>query len=247
MSILSSSAAPNGQPPRGFWSTIATYVVNPFTAASVAILPVFRDLIAKSAQQIGTSRPRITFTQGVRQGRKDALKIGGTVMAQSLVQQGTEHALIRTGIVETENMATMLAGSAVSGTLLSPALAIINGRTMELSVRDIWQRFSAQQCKAIAFRETFFVAGLAASKYLATPMKRVIGDNKVTEYCAAWLGGVFGSLAGHPADTALTRLQNGMPFEWRTSMRGALTKARGIGLFAVLYKGGKDILNTMCK
>jgi hypothetical protein len=44
-------------------------------------------------------------------------------------------------------------------------------------------------------------------------LKRKFGDHKAIDYGAAFLAGGLGSLAGHPANTALTRWQSGLKMD----------------------------------
>lgn len=89
------------------------------------------------------------------------------------------------------------------------------------------------------------MAGLAAADLVSVPMKQVLGDNKAVEYSAAATAGALGSLAGHGGNTALTRWQSGMTVDSLKQLSGgALRKARGTAVFAVVYKFGKDVLNS---
>ena len=59
MSLIIRTAAPAQQSSKGIWPAVAPYVI-PVTAASLPIVPVFFDMIAKSTQQKG--QPVLSMT-----------------------------------------------------------------------------------------------------------------------------------------------------------------------------------------
>lgn len=237
-----SSAIPNGQPPKGPWISMAPYFVPPI-AASAAIVPVFRDMIAKSAQQKGLPIPDMSFKTSVKEGIKAAPIVGVIVGTQMVVQSVVEKVL--SGKSSSKSLASTLASSAIVGTASAPVLAVFNGQTMGWTVRESLRRFSAKQGVAIAIQETAFVCGLSVADQLAAVMKKRFGNSKAVDYTAAFVAGAAGSLAGHPANTALTRWQSGMSVDsFRQLMWGSVRKARAVGIFSITYKLGKDTLNS---
>lgn len=252
---MTSSASSNSSPSRGVWPTLAPYVVPP-VAASVATVPAFYDMIAKSAMQKGLPTPRMTSTnllQGIKGGFEAAPTVGVMVGTQMLLQGRIEQALVKTFpnlFTEDSNKAKAsltLSSSVLVAGLSSPFLSVYNGKTMmpPWSARESWSRFSLKQAGAITLQETGFVAGLAAADLVSLPMKQELGDNKAVEYLAAAIAGVLGSLAGHAGNTALTRWQNGMTVDnFRQLSWGSLRKARGNAIFALVYKLGKEALNS---
>lgn len=236
------SSARNEQPSRGFLPSYFSYAVPPL-AASGAIVPVFRDLVAKSALQQGLSPSRMTIREGIRAGFAAAPTVGFIVGAQMLVQPAVEKRLM--GGANQASFPTLVGSSALVGAASAPVLAIFNGQTMKWGVMKSLRNFSVKQGAAITFQETAFVFGMSVADRLALAAKRRFEGNKVVEYGAAFTGGAFGSLAGHPANTALTRWQNGMTLDsFHQSMWGSLRKARAIGLFACFYKFGKETLSS---
>jgi hypothetical protein len=194
-----------------------------------------------------------TVLQGVKGGFGAAPTVGVMVGTQMVLQGRVEQALVRTFpnlFAEDSNKAKAsltLASSVVVGGLSSPFLAVYNGKTMmpPWRVRESLSKFSLKQAGAITLQETGFVAGLAAADLVSVPMKHMLGDNKAVEYSAAAVAGALGSLVGHPGNTALTRWQNGMTVDsLRQLSWGSLRKARGNAVFAVVYKLGKEILNS---
>lgn len=252
---MTSSTSSNPSTSRGVWSSLAPYVVPPL-AASAAIVPAFCDMVAKSAMQKGLPAPSMTFKtflQGVRGGFGAAPTVGSMVGTQMVLQGKVEQTLEKTFpnlFEEDSNKAKAsltVASSALVGGLSSPFLAVYNGKTMTppWSVTESLSKFSLKQSGAITLQETGFVAGLAAADLVSTQMKKMLGDNKVVEYSAAAVAGAFGSLVGHAGNTALTRWQNGMTVDsLRQLSLGSLRKARGNAVFALVYKLGKEVLNS---
>jgi hypothetical protein len=224
------------------WATTAPYVIPPL-AASIAIVPVFRDMIAKSAQQKGQPIPPMTFIEGMKEGVKAAPTVGAIVGTQMVIQSVVEKALI--GESNTKNLSSTLASSAIVGTASAPVLAIFNGQTMGWTVKESLSKFSVKQGLAIAVQETAFVGGLSVADELAKAMRHKLGNNKAVDYTAAFIAGAAGSLAGHPANTLLTRWQSGLPItSIKQLMWGSVRKARAVGCFSVGYKLAKEALNS---
>lgn len=235
MSSSTSSATQSGQPSQFNWGSYAL----PPAAAAVAIPFAFKDLMDKSAEQRG-ELPKTTFSAGFKSGMKASPTVGMLISFQDMLQGGVEKKLL--GEDAQPTLPTKLASSALVGIVSSPVVAVFNGQTLKGGgVVDSLRKFSLRQGLAISFQEAAFVAGLSAAGLVAAPMKERFGDTKAVEYAAAFTSGAFGSLAGHPANTALTRWQSGQSVESaRQLMWGSMRKARAIGLFSVLYKMGKE-------
>lgn len=228
-------------PVKEIWTKVGPYASQPI-AASIAIVPVFRDLIAKSSLQKGEKVLPITIKEGMRQGLKAAPTVGAIVGSQMLIQNVVEKALL--GKSKTKSLSTTFESSAIVGAISAPVLAVFNGQTMGWSVLESLKKFSGKQALAITIQETAFVAGISASDQLSKKMKNKFGDNKAVEYGSTFLSGAAGSLVGHPANTALTRWQSKMRVDSSGQlMWGSIRKARAIGLFAVLLKFGKECLS----
>ena len=231
----------NGQQ-KGIWANIVSYA-GPPGVASIALLPNFRDIIAKSCLQTGQVLPKISILQGIKRGLPAAPTIGGIVAMQMFLQKGVENNLI--GETHKGSLWGMGISAAIVGGISAPCLALFNGQSMGWSVRESLSKFTLKQGVAITCQETAFVGGLCAADRLAIPMKQKLGDNKAVEYLAAFVAGVAGSLVGHPANTALTRWQSGQTIDsFRQLWWGALIKARAIGCFSVLYKLGMETINS---
>lgn len=237
--MTSSTHSTPREPSRGYFMEMFPYVTPPL-AASVAIIPIFRDLVVKSALQKGAPTPYMSVMDGIRGGVQAAPTVGVIVGTQMVFQRVLEKILM--GNKDTKEMATLLVSSAIVGTASSPILAVFNGQTMGWTVVESMRRLSVRQCAAISVQETAFVGGLSAADRLAEEMRRHCGNSKTVDYVAAFISGYLGSLAGHPANTALTRWQSGMKIENVTQlMWGAARKARAMGLFSVGYKAVSDI------
>jgi hypothetical protein len=215
--------------------------VPPF-AASGAIVFIFRDLIAKSAEQQGQPIPRITHLEGLKEGLKAAPTIGTIIGAQMGIQGILEKAFA--GNANQGTLSSMLASSATVGAISAPIIAVFNGQTMGWSIKKSLQKFSAKQAGAIAAQETAFVAGLSAADRLSALMRQEFGDNRMVGYAAAFTAGFVGSFAGHPANTALTRWQSGLSIDSHHQlMWGSTRRARAIGFFSVGYTVIKEALH----
>jgi hypothetical protein len=240
----------------GVWPKLAPYVVPP-VAASFAIVPAFYDMVAKSAMQKGMPAPKMsaaTLFQGVKGGVGAAPTVGAIVGGQMVLQDVVEKVFAKTFPTLSAHDASrgkallMLGSSAVVGALSSPFLAVYNGKTMTppWSVKESLSRFSLKQACAITLQETGFVAGLAAADLVSSEMKEKLGDSKAVEYFASGVSGALGSLAGHAGNTALTRWQSGMTVDSVKQLSfGSLRKARGNAVFAVVYKVGKEVFETL--
>ena len=241
MSSSTTPATQNGSPFKGVWPLLAPYVASP-VAASAAIVPPFRYLMEKSAQQRGLPVPRIPILTGLKEGVKAAPNVGLIIAIQLALQQKIENAL--TGDESKSSLPSKLGSSALVGVVSIPPLAFFDGQTMGWTMRETLRRFTPKQGLAIAFQETSFVGGQSVSDRLASAMKRQFGDHWAIDYVAAYTAGAFGSLAGHPGNTALTRWQNGLTVDgFRQSMLGAARKGHAIGVFSVLYRVGNKLLN----
>jgi len=225
-----------------FWLPVAHHAV-PTVAAAAAIIPVFQDLAVKSAQQQGKPIPRMVPMEVLRGGMKMSPIVGGIIGTQMMLQGRVEKALTKKD-ADKASLTSMVASSGVVAIVSAPILAIFNGQTMGWRVNKTIQKFSRAQGLSIVVQETAFVGGLSAADRLAKIMKRMFGNNKAVDYTAAFIAGTLGSLAGHPANTALTRLQNGLSVgSPRQLMWGAARRARAFGVFSVFYKLGKEVLN----
>src|ERR1700680_3128509 len=92
-----SSAAPNGQPSRGMYSSLVPYIAPPI-AASAAVTLVFYGFMAKSAQQLGNPLPRMSIKQALQEGCKAAPTVGiivGTQMGAQKISEGALKSLLK--------------------------------------------------------------------------------------------------------------------------------------------------------
>lgn len=237
-----SSTVPSGQSPKSIWQAETPYAIPPL-AASVAILPAYGDLIAKSAQQKGEPVPSMTLKAVMKEGVKAVPTVGTLVGAQMIIQSFVERKLV--GESKAPTLSVKFLSSAIVGTVSSPFVAIFNGQNMGWTARQSLGKFSPRQAAAITIQETAFVGGLSVADKLSEVMRAKFGDNKAVDYTAAFIAGAAGSLAGHPANTALTRWQSGMQVEGLSQlMWGSARKARAIGIFSVFYKLGKEVLGS---
>lgn len=225
---------------KNLWADAAPYLELPLSA-SIATVPMFFGMVAKSALQKGLPIPSATLIEKTKMGIKAAPTVGAIVGLQMVVQGAVEKRLFG----ESKSLSSTLASSAIVGAASAPFLAVFNGQTMGWGLLESLRNFSAKQGVAIALQETAFVGGLSVADSLAGPMREKFGDHKAIDYTAAFISGSLGSLAGHPANTALTRWQSGMKIDSVGQlMWGSMRKARAVGLFSIVYKCSKEFLNS---
>jgi hypothetical protein len=213
----------------------------PPLAAAISIIPVFKMMIEKSDLQRGQFSEKITFQEALKKGFKASPTVGVIVGTQMIAQKALQQTLF-TDYKKSEIMPSLIS-SAIVGVVSTPVLAIFNGQTMGLSPWKSLKRLSIRQSAAISLQEAAFVAGISAAEMVSLTMKEKIIDSPVTEYSASFVSGALGSLAGHPANTALTRWQCGMKINNISElMLGSLKKAKAIGLFSVFYKITSDLI-----
>ncbi|MEC7840056.1 MAG: hypothetical protein VX777_08460 [Chlamydiota bacterium] len=213
------------------WQSVIPYTTPPATA-SISIIPVFRDFIKKSHLQLGNTPPKIHWMQGLVHGCRAAPTIGATVGTQVTVQR-----LIEGRISEGDpTFTSMLSSTVAVGIISSPFLAVLNGQTLGRSVSQSIRLLSAKQVGAIVTREISFLFSLRVSEPVSQTMKKRYGDKTAVMVTACYFTGFFGSMIGHPADTALTLWQKNVSIVKPYHLfRGGLTKSHAVGKFTVLY------------
>lgn len=204
--------------------------------AAASIIPVFPDFLAKSALQNGNSVPKTSWLQGMRVGLKASPSVGGLVGAQMFLHKSIAS--------EEPNIIELFRNAVIVGAISSPITAGFNIKGMGGSFWAAFFKITPKQLSVITVQETAFVGGITGADHLFSLVKPSVGDNKIAEYFSTFIAGAAGSLAGHPANTALTRWQNGKTLDsFAQSWWGAIRKARAIGLFSILYKFGKKKIN----
>lgn len=145
---------------------------------------------------------------------------------------------------EPPGFGTMLMSSVIVGTLSTPALAVFNARTApnpdgstkKPTVMEVMRKLTPKQTAACVARESSFLLSVRVSDPAGKAMSHYVGDNKFVEYASTGFSGWVGSMIGHPFDTVFTRLQAGQTTGVRDVMKGSLTKARGVAVFAMGLK-----------
>lgn len=218
----------------------ASYTVPPI-AAGVAIVPAFRDMMFKTAEQQGNFTARFTHQEALREGVRSAPNVSLIVGSQMILQKKVEDHLL--GKNHQKSLDSSLISSTIVGMTSSPFLAVFNGQTAKQTALESLSRFSPKQAVALSAQETAFIAGLSIADPVAEVAKKHLGDTKAVEYGSAFCSGALGSLLGHPANTAVTRWQNLMVIDHpRQLVWGAMRKAKAVGIFSVGYKGSKEFL-----
>ncbi|MBS0634777.1 MAG: hypothetical protein JSR37_04870 [Verrucomicrobia bacterium] len=225
------------------WSS---WVVPPF-AAGAAIIPPYYGFVVKTAQQLGQPVPKMGPADVLRGGCRIAPTVAGLVGMQMIVQGSVEQKVqevVGHGQGKAPTMFETAASSFVVGALSSPAIAVFNGQAAGQTPLHALRNMSFRQFGAISVQETAFVMGMSASRHINDVAKGFFGDGDAVQYGSSFVSGAIGSLAGHPANTALTRWQNGLPVQGISQLaRGAPVKAMATGLFAAGYHVVKDLLN----
>ncbi len=225
------------------WSS---WVVPPF-AAGVAIIPPYYGFAAKTAQQLEKPIPRMGPGEAFKGGCRLAPTVAGIVGMQMILQKTVEQKvqeLVGHGQGKAPTLFETAASSFVVGGLSSPAIAVFNGQAAGQTPMHALRNLSSRQLGAIAVQETAFVMGMSASKHINALAKEHLGDGKTVTYGSSFVSGALGSLAGHAANTALTRWQNGLTVDKVSQLaRGGPAKAMATGVFAAGYHITKDFLN----
>lgn len=224
------------------WDKVRPYIINT-ASASIAIIPAFYGFQVKSDQQLGKPSPKPSYEKTFLGGVKAAPTIGIIINTQMFAQETIENLLFNKEKQGNAGFFPMFVSSVFVGALSAHPLAAFNAQTSGKSPLEAVKQLSLKETGAITVREGGFLLSFKINEYIGKQMKNTFGDNQATEYGATFISGAMGSLCGHPADTALTRWQNRMPVSPKVLVKGALPKAGAVGIFAVCYKGMKNILD----
>lgn len=218
-----------------YYQNYGSYVVPP-VAATLSIVPAYYYLVKKSALQ--ASKPmELSYAECFKMGMKAAPTVGGLVGYQMVLNERIERSL---NLQKDSSFTSKLAVAAVVASLSTPLIALVNGQALGQKGLLPLKNLSKMQAVAITAQETAFVLGLSAAENVSAEMHLRGWTHPAVDYGSAYLAGFMGSMVGHPANAWLTLMQAGVR-EMHPSMlsRGTLTKAHGIGLFAMTYYGVK--------
>lgn len=225
-----------------WWSSFKAYASNPI-AAAVSITPVYGLMAKKSALQLEQEPKQLSLGEKVKGGMKLAPVVGTIVGTQMGLQKVVEKALDPDEKEQT--LLKTLKSAAIVGALSAPTLVVFNGLTMDKGLLESLRGLKSPKVTgAIALQETAFVGGLSVAGNVVEVLKKWLGDNQAVESSGSFISGSAGALAGHPANTALTRWQNGLTVHTVHLMRGAPQRALGTGIFALIYNLSKKTINT---
>ncbi len=212
----------------------------PPLAAGTAIIPFYWGLTAKSDQQLGRKIQAIT----ARQAAKGGLALAPPFAATLAIQMATQGAIERKIGGESPSYFSMFTSSAIVGGLSAPCAVMINSLSMRQSPIESVKRLTRTQTAAIAMRDGAFVLGCRLADPISVAMKERFGNSRSVEAVSFFVGGIFGSLAGHAGDTTLTLLQAGRRIEPALLMRGALIRGVTVGSIVTLYEFAKRALQS---
>jgi hypothetical protein len=245
MSPFSSNCA--GQSLEGLWSGVVHYL-GPTVAATVSIFPVFPGLMLKSAEQNGLPL-KTTIKDCMKKSFKAAPTAGLLVGTQLVIQEIVEDILRKYIPQENcENFGFKMFSGTVVGGISAPLLAAFNGQTMGSSIIDSIKFLSRKQVGAIMALESSFIVSINATEPLGRAVKKISGDNKITECVISFISGFIGSIFGHPADTALTIWQKGREItSFSQLMKGWRIKAITLGIWMMLFKQASNFIELNSK
>lgn len=201
------SSAQKRQTEPSMWEKSLPFM-SPPVAAATAIVPVFWAFVWKTMEQLGQARPKMTLLEAVKGGIGVAPSIALTVGTQGVAMKAFESLFGENG---TPTVFSKVGSSVTVAALSVPFLAVFNGKTNGMGARESLKRLNKFQGMALLGREVSFLGSLSLSGPGSEAMKHYLGDSKAMEYVSTMMIGFVGSLAGHPADTCFTRLQNGKP------------------------------------
>ena len=240
-SVIASSAQPknNDQGAAQFlrWS------VAPISAG-LSILPTFYGFQRKSALQSFGSAPKFRPVSAFVGGVKASPTIAAIIGSQILMQGGIEERLPQTKESKNKNM---FVSCSIVALFSIPGFIVFNGQTLGRSPLNSLRAATLAQGLSIFSREETFLGSVRVSGPVGDALKKSGGDHKVAEIAGHFATGAIGSVIGHPGDTALTWLQNGLKIgeTIRTHgvfslYRGVVPKAVATGAFVVCFK---EIMN----
>ncbi|MCE5294208.1 MAG: hypothetical protein LLF94_06295 [Chlamydiales bacterium] len=204
-------------------------------AAGAAIVPTYYGFRVKTAQQLGQPIPKMGFGEAVRGGVSLSPTVASLVGMQMMVQKVAEEKIQElTG--RDQGFLSTAASSLAVGLASSPGIAVFNGQAAGQSPLVSLRNLTPRQFGAISAQETAFVMGLSAAKHINALAKEQFGESLAVETSSSFISGAIGSLCGHPANTCLTRWQNGLKVESAGQlMRGGSAKALATGVFSAVY------------
>ncbi len=223
--------------------------ITPPLAAGAAILPTYYGFAVKTAQQLQKPLPTMSALEALMGGIRLAPTVAGLVGTQMVLQNACERKLNQLFGNPEDQGATLIetaASSLLVGGMSAPGIAIFNGQAANQSPLASLRNLTVKQAAAISLQETAFVMGMSAGDHVYAFAKEYFGDNDSMKYGSSFITGAAGSLCGHPANTALTRWQNGLKVENIFQLgRGGPAKAIATGVFSMGFQIAKECLNNL--
>ncbi|SCA62641.1 hypothetical protein SCG7086_AC_00060 [Chlamydiales bacterium SCGC AG-110-P3] len=223
------------------WKSVAPYAAPPIAAAT-AIIPAMPGYITKTALQLEQA-PKLSLTGCLRTAFKAAPTIGVIVGTQMIAQPCVERRFQNNETGHTPEWAVLAASSTVVGAASAPMFAVFNGQTMGWSPLKSLRKLCIKQAAYISCKEVLFVGGIQARGRVREAISPVTKTNRVADAAAGFIGGAIGTGLGHPADTALTRTQAGLPTRLVHLWRGCVPRFIAGGVFGACFATVCHILN----
>ncbi len=226
----------------GSWWT--PFLTNP-VAAGLSIVPAYHGFRMKSMRQVvmpGEVVQKIKYLDSCHKGVKAAPTIGTLVGSQLALQRSCEW--LKGG--KEPSFLFMLGSSALVAAVTAALASAFNGQTLGKSGGESAKALSWKQTGAITFRDTFFLFGTRMSEPATKWVKQEYGEGKVVETATTFLAGAAGAVAGHPADTALSLLQEKKMVVFdRRLMRGVVPRSLSVASFTVIYENIKKLFSLL--
>lgn len=227
---------------QNIWSS---WIVPP-VAAGAAIVPTYYGFAVKTAQQLGQPIPKMGPVEALRGGFRLAPTVSGLVGLQMIFQNGTQQKvqeLMGHGPNDAPTFFETAASSFLVGAASSPGIAVFNGQAAGQTPMGALRNMSFKQVGAITCQESAFVLGMSASAHVNALAKEHFGESTAVQYASSFVAGACGSVAGHAANSALTRWQNGLTVDKLSQLaRGGPVKAVATGIFAMGFHAAKEYL-----
>jgi hypothetical protein len=204
--------------------------------ASGALVPFFWFLNKKSNLQLINTAP-VSYSRSLIAGVKAVPNVATTLSIQFWTGELSKQYLRRHEFVNDEAYLEAI-GCGNGAVFSAPWYAVMNGKTMGLSRTEALRGFFKNPFSTgwpIVGREFCFLFGVQVSSPFSSAMQQQFGESWFVENTSCFAAGFAGSIFGHPFDTWLTRTQANRSWHWRDLMKGGVTKAIGIGGFAVLF------------
>lgn len=221
-------------PPTPWWTEVV--------ASGAAIILPFHLFQRKSALQTEKTPPAFVLSKALKAGFFASRDTGLMIGVQRIAQNWIDSNLPAPQTLP-EKFSRALLTATIVGTVSTIPLAIFTGRSRGLNVMQSLKTLNSfRQVFASVAMEAGFLFGVAASEPMSQLFREKIADNTAVGYAAPFVSGCMGAAAGHPGDTAFTRLGAKMAVPVNTLGLGFISRVTGVGSWTLFYEGVKNLL-----